>query len=466
MANVADSLVDEYAPPSLDRPQGKGLLDIETPRIFTPLLRPARYKGAKGGRGSAKSWTIAGRLLEECYESHQRIACGREFQASIKDSVKALLESTIRKYGMEDEFHSTETEIVGPNDSLFIFRGLNTPSTGRSGTAQGIRSLEGFTRCWIEEAHTISRRSLEILTPTFRTPGAELWFSWNPMNPTDPVEVMFEENKDDPNFICVKANYYDNPFFPDDLRVDMERDKRRDPDTYAHIWLGEYLRRSGDRVFTNWSIEEFDTPARTRFYFGADWGFSIDPSVLIRCWLDRARRRLYVDEEAYEVGCPIDQLPRLFGGVPYSQRFPIRADSSRPETIDWMRRHGFPRMEPAVKGPNSVEDGVEFLQAYDIIVHPRCEHTINELSRYSWKRDPRTDEILPILADDNNHVIDALRYALEGERRSKRAPIITPAMLEQARVPVPNKGRSGPLFSPSGGKRPFGGIIRPRRTFV
>lgn len=467
MKDYAESLVDEWAPPSLDRPQGKGYLDIDTPRIFTPLLSPARYKAIRGGRGGGKSWLVAGRLLEDCYDSHQRIVCTREYQVSIKDSVKALLDATIIKYGMEDEFRSTETEIVGPNESLFIFRGLNTPSTGRSGTAQSIRSLEGFSRCWVEEAHTISRRSLEVLTPTFRVKGAELWFTWNPMKPDDPVEAMFNEAiaQNDPNFICVTCNYYNNPWFPGELRVDMERDKRRDPDVYAHVWLGEYLRRSGDRVFTNWEIAEFETPPRTRFYFGADWGFSIDPSVLVRCWIDREKRRLYIDQEAYEVGCPIDRLPTLFTGVPYSKQYRILADSARPETIDYMKRHGFPKMEPAMKGKNSVEDGIEFMQSFDIVVHPRCEHAINEMSRYAWKRDPRTDEILPELADKENHVIDSIRYAISGERRA-RGPVITPEMLAKSMLPGVPPRRTGPVFSQGGKQRPFGGIVRPRRTFV
>jgi len=156
--------------------------------------------------------------------------------------------------------------------------------------------------------------------------------------------------------------------------------------------------------------------------YGADWGFSIDPSVLVRCWIDG--KRLYVDHEAYMVGCEIDSLPALFMSVPDGEKWPIIADSARPETISYMRKHGFPKILPAVKGPRSLEEGVEFLKSYDIIVHPRCQHLIDELTLYSYKTDPLTQLVMPILADKDNHVIDSLRYALEGARRAIKTPTV------------------------------------------
>ena len=197
----------------------------------------------------------------------------------------------------------------------------------------------------------------------------------------------------------------------------MERDKRRDPDKYAHIWLGGYKRLSGARVFTNWRIEAFHTPSDARFFFGADWGFSNDPTVLIRCWLKG--KTLYVDQEAYKIGCKIADTPALFEKIEGAKIWPIRADSARPETIEHMKDNGFPKMEAAQKGPNSVADGVEFLKSYDIVVHPRCRYTIDELSFYSYKIDKKTNEVMPVLSDKKNHVIDSLRYAVEGIRKSR-----------------------------------------------
>jgi phage terminase large subunit len=138
--------------------------------------------------------------------------------------------------------------------------------------------------------------------------------------------------------------------------------------------------------------------------------------VLIRCSIDD--HNLYVDYEAYQIGCEINNLPDLFMTVPDAEKWPIIADSARPETISYMQKHGFPKILPAVKGARSLEEGVEFLKSFDIIVHPRCKHLLDELTLYSYKTDPLTELVLPILNDKNNHVIDSLRYACEGIRRA------------------------------------------------
>ncbi|MDR6290626.1 MULTISPECIES: terminase large subunit [Inquilinus] len=134
----------------------------------------------------------------------------------------------------------------------------------------------------------------------------------------------------------------------------------------------------------------------------------------MRCFV--VGRILHVDHEAWRVGCEIDRTPALFDTVPGSRRWPITADSARPETISYMRRHGFGNLRPAKKGAGSVEEGIEFLKNHDIVVHPRCRHLIDELSLYSYRTDPKTGEIQPLLEDRENHAIDALRYALEGQR--------------------------------------------------
>ena len=140
--------------------------------------------------------------------------------------------------------------------------------------------------------------------------------------------------------------------------------------------------------------------------------------MLVRCSIDG--NRLYVDYEAYRVGCEIVNLPELFVSVPEAEKWPITADSARPETISHMQRNGFPKIMPAVKGAKSLEEGVEFLKSFDIVVHPRCQHLIDELTLYSYKTDPLTNLVMPVLADKDNHVIDALRYACEGVRRASR----------------------------------------------
>lgn len=389
--------------------------------------KPVRYRAVYGGRGSAKSHSFAQALILKAAETPLRIGCYREIQKSIRDSVKRLLDDKIRDSGLSDFYESTDTEIRGPNGSLFIFGGLRT-------NPDAVKSTEGLDIAAVFEANKVSQRSWDLLIPTVRKQGSEIWAEWNPDSPKDPVDVMFRgEDGAPPGSIIRRVNWDQNPFFPEVLLQELEWDRKRDPEKYAHIWLGEYQKNSESRVFRNWTVEEFERPAGTIHRLGADWGFSIDPSVLIRC--DIEGNRLYVDYEAYRIGCEIPNLPELFMNIPEAEKWPIRADSARPETISYMQKHGFPKMAAAIKGANSVKEGVEFLQSFDIVVHPRCVHTIDELTMYSYKIDKDTNEILPILEDKNNHVIDALRYACEGARRATK--------------PKPKTDRK-PVFVPNG----------------
>lgn len=387
-------------------------LQIATPKAFVPLLSHARYKGAHGGRGSGKSHFFADQWLDEGIRLKQDVVCLRENQKSLQFSVKKLLESKIAAHNVGTYFEVQDKRIIHKNGGVTIFDGM------QNHTADSMKSLEGFKRAWFEEAHRASQRSLDLLRPTIRAEGSELWFSWNPDQETDPIDMLLRgKNRiPAPDALVVEANYRDNPWFPEVLQKEMAWDQRRDPDKFAHVWLGGYQRNSQARVFKNWSIEEFDTPAGATFRLGADWGFSVDPTVLVRCFLDG--RRLFVDHEAYMVGCEIDRLPDLFDGVPQARAWFITADNSRPETISYMRNHGYPKLNAAVKGPRSLEEGVEFLKSFDIVVHPRCQHVIDELASYAYEVDALTGLVLPKLKDKHNHTIDALRYACEGLRRA------------------------------------------------
>lgn len=389
-------------------------LRIETAAVFAPLLGNQRFAGAKGGRGSGKSHFFAERTIEECLDQHIRCACIREIQTSIDDSIKPLLEYKINALGLREHFEITDREIRGPNESLFIFKGI------QNHTASRFKSAEGFNRGLFEEAQELSQKSLDLAIPTFRAKGSILRFAWNPNEPDDPVDRMFRENAGDPDFVCVEANYPDNPWFPEDLRKDMERDKRRDPEKYAHVWLGKYRKLSEARVFRNWRIGKMEVPRNCRPYFGCDWGFAIDPTVLVRLYLI-GERTIYINAESWAVGCEIDRTPALFDKIDngMARYWPCVGDSSNPQAISYMRRHGYPKLMAAKKGPGSVEEGVEFMKSYDIVVDAdACPHVVDELSSYSYEIDKKTDEVLPILQDKKNHTIDACRYALEPLRRA------------------------------------------------
>jgi len=385
-------------------------LIIKTPRVYLPALQPCRYLGIYGGRGSGKSHFVAEKIIESHILGKRDTVCLRETQKSLQHSSKKLLEFKIEQMNAGMYFEVQANRILSKQGGIIIFEGL------ASHTADSIKSLEGFDEAWVEEAQSLSQRSLDILRPTIRKENSTITFTWNPRNHTDPVDAFLRTNVPPKDTVIIEANYSDNPFFPEVLADEMLYDKNRDPDKYAHVWLGKYLQNSEARVFKNWKIDECEPPRGTTLRYGADFGFSIDPSVVLRCWTEG--RTMFIDYEAYQIGCEIDKLPDLFMSVPESEKWPIVADSARPETISYLRNHGFPRILAAVKGARSVEEGVEFLKSFDIIVHPRCTHLIDELTLYSYKVDSLTGTIIPVLSDKNNHCIDSLRYACEGTRRA------------------------------------------------
>ena len=388
------------------------------PRKLDFLLgKKARFKVVYGGRGGAKSWAIARALLiRGVNEPGLRVLCTRQVQSSMKESVHQLLKDQIELLGLGAKYRVLDDQIRGPGGTLFTFKGLSDPDA--------LKSTEGVDVCWIEEAHGVLEASWDKLEPTIRKPGSEIWAEWNPHLETDPVDVMFRgPHGPPPGSLVRRVNWDSNPFFPDVLKAELEFDRKRDPEKYAHVWLGEYSRNSEARVFRNWTVEDFETPPDVVHRFGADWGFSVDPTVLVRCHI--VGRKLFVDYEAYQVGCEIDHTPALFDTVEGARKWTIRADSARPETVSYMQRKGF-KIVPAIKGPGSIEDGVAFLQSYRIVVHPRCKLTAAEMATYSYEVDKKTGEVLPLLEDKNNNAIDALRYALEGLRRAPRQTVVTP----------------------------------------
>jgi phage terminase large subunit len=454
---------------------------VDLPPAFQSLISvSARYKGRYSGRGCAKTHSFAQAAIILAGQRGWRFLCCREHQKSIRDSVKRVLDDKIEQSGLSRFFHSTQNEIGAKSGGGFVFEGLHA-------NVQGIRSKEGCRAAWVEEAATVRRNSLETLIPTMRLPRSELWFSWNPRYDDDPVDSMLRgkagELTDFDKELALKSGYdtwadvrrvsiEDNPFFPEVLRAEMERDKRRDPARYEHIWMGGYAHDSDQQVFRNWKIGTMEVPKGHRPYYGADWGFSVDPTVLIRCFLFEDIRVLYVDAEVGSVGIEIDRTPAFFDSIsetPHSpssdelhpQNWPIMADSSRPETISYMQGHGYPRIERARKGPGSVIEGVEFLKSFDILVHPRCKRVANELTHYSYERDKHTDEVLPVLADENNHTIDALRYSIEAVRRNPTAtafPEVIRAPLVHVGDPAASSMRD-PTLSPGSPRTPVRGVM-------
>ena len=209
-------------------------LEIATPDWGIPYLEPIRYKGLKGGRGSGKSHFLAELMIEEHITNiDQGSVCVREIQKSLKFSAKKLLEDKIRLFGVSHLFDITLTEIrrIG-GTGIIIFQGM------QDHTADSIKSLEGFDRCWVEEAQSISERSMELLLPTIRAPGSEIWFSWNPNNLEDPIEKLFGAHTEDGDMLCTHINFTENIHITKEIIKEASRHKLASPETYDHVWLG------------------------------------------------------------------------------------------------------------------------------------------------------------------------------------------------------------------------------------
>ncbi|MCX5617133.1 PBSX family phage terminase large subunit [Bombella sp. TMW 2.2543] len=386
-------------------------LTIMTPRAFAPLLQPVRYKGLWGGRGSGKSHFFAGLLIEQAtLRPGLRAVCIREIQKSLTVSVHQLLRDTITRLNLSSLFTVLDKEIRTPGGGVILFQGM------QSYNAETIKSLEGMDIAWVEEAQSLSATSLKLLRPTIRKPHSEIWFSWNPNHPSDPVDAFMRAPaaEDDPSIMTICANWSDNPWFPDVLNQERKRDQTLRPQDYEHIWEGGYQQHHEALIFRNRiTVEDFSAPEDCRFYFGVDWGFSRDPTALIRCFIQDDI--LHIDHEAGGTHIPLDQLPDLFDRIPAIRRWPIRADSARPETINYLKTHHHFRISAARKWPGSVEDGIERLRSFRTIrIHPRCTETAREFRLYRYRSDPLTGDVLPQIEDANNHYIDALRYALDG----------------------------------------------------
>jgi phage terminase large subunit len=214
---------------------------VEVAPVFGPLLEEARYKAAHGGRGSGKSHFFATMMVVECVRKPGTFAvCIREVQKTLAESSKRLIEDKIKELGVGDQFEVQDDRIRTPGGGLIIFQGM------QNHTAESIKSLEGYRIAWVEEAQTLSARSLELLRPTIRdTPrvkGSQIWASWNPRRKKDAIDQFFREKKPD-NAIVVQANWRDNPWWKDtNLENERKLDQARYPERYPHIWEGDYAR--------------------------------------------------------------------------------------------------------------------------------------------------------------------------------------------------------------------------------
>lgn len=390
---------------------------IEIPPKLIPAFEGSyRYRCSHGGRGSAKTRTFALMTAIRGYMAAMNgqsgvILCAREYMNSLEESSMEEVKQAIRSVPWLNDFYELGEKYIRTK-----CRSVNYVFAGLRHNLDSIKSKARILIAWVDEAESVSEIAWTKLAPTVREAGSEIWVTWNPERDGSATDKRFRKNPPD-NAVVVEMNYDDNPWFPSVLEDERLNDQARlDSATYAWIWEGAYLENSDKQVLANkYVVQSFPDDLwqqADRLLFGADFGFAKDPNTLLRQFI--LNDCLYIEYEAYGVGVELDHMPEFYDKIPEARKWPIKADSARPETISYLKRQGF-NISAAKKWQGSVEDGITHLRGFkQIIIHPRCKETAKEARLYSYKTDRITGEVLPVILDDNNHCWDAVRYGLDG----------------------------------------------------
>lgn len=390
-------------------------VQIEIPPKLIPVFSGNyRYRGSYGGRGSAKTRTFAKMTAVIAYKRAMAgdsgvILCGREFMNSLEDSSLEEVKQAIRAESFLNDFFEIGEKYIRTKCGRvsYIFSGLRH-------NLDSIKSKARILLAWVDEAESVSEMAWSKLIPTVREHNSEIWLTWNPEKRDSATDKRFRQFPPDSSVI-VEMNYTDNPWFPDVLEQERLNDKKRlDDATYRWIWEGAYLEASEAQIF-NGKYEELEFKPNQDFngpYFGLDFGFAKDPTAAVKCWV--FDNNLYIEYEAGKTGLELDHTAGFMKErVPDIEKYILRADSARPESISYLKRNGIPRIEGVKKWSGSVEDGIEHIKSYNkVYIHPRCKETLREFRLYSYKTDRLTGDVLPTVLDEHNHYIDAIRYAL------------------------------------------------------
>jgi len=382
----------------------------------------------KGGRGSTKSSFVAVEIILGIIQDPTANAlCLRKVSDTLRTSIHENISWAINELDLQDYFITKVSPpefVYKPTGQKIILKGLDNAQKLKS-----IKVKKGYFKyLWFEELDEFG--GLEEIRNVEQSVlrAGDVFTEFLTYNPPNDVNswVNDEAKAENSDRYVHHSTYMDVPahWLGKRFLDDAERLRRNNYDAYRHEYLGEIVGRADQIIFNGkWREEAFEiSTAWPEPLFGADWGFSQDPTTLNKMYV--YKDVLYISHEANAVGCDTVDVPELFDGIPESRRYKIWADSARPETISHVRKAGF-SIEGVEKWKGSVEDGVAFIRSFkEIVIHPRCKHTIKEFKTYAYKIDRLTKEILPDIVDANNHHIDAIRYGLSKVIQNKSTGFI------------------------------------------
>lgn len=377
-------------------------MEILIPNEFKPLFDDNwREAAIYGGRFSLKSHTVARFLLIKARMQKNRMACFREFQNSIADSSHKLLADLISQYELNDFIVTRDSIINKINGSDFLFKGLHN-------NEQSVKSTEGIDIAWVEEAQTVSRESLEVLTPTVRKPNSKIIYTYNRLLENDPVHTrLVIEGR--PNTLVINVNYdiaLKYGMMPKVIQEEMEDDKLRRPALFKHKWLGEpnSLER---KVYRDWAfIESIPHEARLERRY-VDFGYTNDPTAIGNIYYYNGGYIL--DEITYQKGLSNKEIADILLNQDRNKTM-IIADSAEPKSIDELRIYGL-NVQPAIKGKDSIFFGIQTVQNQRISVTKRSHNIIKEYQAYLFIED-KEGRIINEPEPGNDHHMDGIRYAM------------------------------------------------------
>src|SRR5215217_4223921 len=375
------------------------LIPSEYARLFDTDWREAAIYG---GRGSLKSHTVARILLIRAMQKKGLCGCFREYQNSIGDSSHALLKGLIEEYNLP-HFKVTNDSIINVKTGYsFIFKGLRN-------NIQSVKSIEGMTEAWVEEAQTISEVSLDVLTPTVRLPGSQIFYTYNRLKDKDPIHNrLVVEGR--PNTIIINVNYdiaIKYGWLSDVLYNEMVNDRDNRPEIYKHKWLGMPSNLKG-QIYKNFkSIEKIPKDAK---YMGPglDFGYTNDPTALIEVW--KWNNAYILNESLYSRGMRNKEIGQHIIARKHYINQLVVGDSSEPKSIDDIKDEGV-KIIGATKGKDSVNNGIQLLQGLEVYYTASSHNIEEEVLNYVWRVD-KEDKSLNIPIDAYNHALDAARYKI------------------------------------------------------